>query len=126
MNHPHVPLTPTAQPDHYQRETQRLMVEAERQRREIVILRKDLAAALTQYVRASIIVQNIGRFAQALQAQSEAEAHSIAHSEFDVPVGQAQIDLKIAIDNWLANQLGAPSEILERIDLLNKPIPEEP
>lgn len=124
MNHT-IPLTPTSQPDHYQRETQRLMVEAERQRREIVLLRKDLADALTQYVRASIIVQNIGRFTEVVQARSE-QPPGIDRGALDPRVRQTQLDLKIAIDNWLANQLGAPSEILERIDMLSKPIPEEP
>ena len=92
---------------HYQQQTERLLRETEQQRREIVILRKDLSAALTMYVRGSIIVGCV----QTLDGSREMDR------------GRAQLDLDIAIDNWKQNSMGAPAEILARIDTLSRLIP---
>ncbi len=110
---------------HYQRETERLTRECERQRREIVVLRQDLASALTQYVRSEILIQALGRW----QAAGAAARQATSTAEIDDCVAlheRESVALHAALTNWKENQLGPAGEILARVDLLLEPIPETP
>ncbi len=113
---PHPPMTDS----HYQRETERLTRETERQRREIVLLRRDLAGALTQYVRAGIIIHNLNRFEAAAVSNEESD------EKYAAEIAEAQLAMRLALKNWAETELGTPGEILARIDLLSQPIPEDP
>ena len=107
----------------YQREAARLLLENEQQRREIVLLRRDLASALTQHVRAGIVVRRI-RETQAIADPTNTRDLPSALVESELK--HCLLDLEIAIDNWSEISFGAPSEVLDRVDALNRPIPEEP
>lgn len=109
-------MTQGAQSDvqHYQRETRRLSVETESQRREIVLLRKDMAALLTLYVRAS-------------------SALAVSEALLNAPRSTAPSEIRRMLTDWHGAagafreiHLGTREEILARIDILTQPIPENP
>jgi hypothetical protein len=99
---------------HYQRETRRLAVETESQRREIVLLRKDLATALALYVRATSALDH-----------SEALLRSPKETPQD-KIRKMLGDWHGAASAFREIHLGTREEILARIDALNRPIPENP